>query len=153
MYYSEAVDEALCFGWIDSAPRKRDERSYYLYFSPRKPRSKWSGVNKAKVENLLKAGKMADAGLRMVQLAKETGTWEALAEVDALTEPEDLAGALNANPESRKNWNAFAPSARRGILEWIHDAKQPATRQKRIAETARLAALNLRANFPESKGR
>jgi uncharacterized protein YdeI (YjbR/CyaY-like superfamily) len=146
VYYNEAVDEALCFGWIDSKPNKRDEESYYQLFSPRNSKSNWSKVNKEKVERLLAAGKMASAGLEMVRVAKETGTWDALNEVDALIIPSDLKAALEATPAALENFEAFPPSTRRGILEWIFNAKRPATRTKRIQETAKLAAQNIRAN-------
>lgn len=146
VYYPEAVDEALCFGWVDSKPNKRDEKSYYQYFSLRNPKSNWSKVNKDKVERLQAANKMAPAGLDMVKLAKESGTWDALNEVEALIIPEDLGKALDTYPHARTYFEAFPPSTRRGILEWILNAKRPETRQKRIEETARLANEDVRAN-------
>lgn len=146
VYYPEAVDEALCFGWVDSTPKKRDEQSYYVLFAKRNPKSLWSAVNKAKVERLLAEGRMAAAGLQMVALAKQTGTWTALDGVSALEVPADLEVAFQPFPQARAYFEAFPPSARRGILEWIFTAKQPETRAKRIAETVRLAAQNERAN-------
>lgn len=146
VYYPEAVDEALCFGWVDSTPKKRDEQSYYVLFARRNPKSLWSAVNKAKVERLLAEGRMAAAGLQMVALAKETGTWTALDGVSALELPEDLVQAFANEPQARVYFEAFPPSARRGILEWIFTAKRPETRAQRIAETVRLAAKNERAN-------
>jgi uncharacterized protein YdeI (YjbR/CyaY-like superfamily) len=148
VYYPEAVDEALCYGWVDSAPRKRDAVSYYLYCTPRKPKSNWSRVNKEKVAQLRTEGKMTEAGERMVTLAKANGRWEILDGVDRLDLPDDLLHLLKANREADQNWQAFSPSSRRGILEWILNAKQPATRQKRIEETVRLAAQNIKANHP-----
>ncbi|MDX1907401.1 MAG: YdeI/OmpD-associated family protein [Bacteroidia bacterium] len=146
VYYDEAVDEALCFGWIDSKPNKRDENSFFQFFSRRDPTSNWSKVNKTKVERLLREGRMAPAGLAMVELAQQTGTWTALDEVEALIIPPDLQAALEAQPNALQHFVAFPPSARRGILEWILNARRPETRQKRITETARLAAQNIRAN-------
>jgi uncharacterized protein YdeI (YjbR/CyaY-like superfamily) len=146
VYYPEAVDEALCFGWIDSKPNRRDEQSFYQYFSVRNPKSNWSRVNKEKIERLLASGLMAPAGLEMIELAKKTGTWTALDEVENLVIPVDLAEAFARYPGSRKNFEAFPPSTRRGILEWIFNAKRPATRAKRIEETASLAEQNIRAN-------
>jgi len=146
VYYPQAVDEALCFGWVDSTPKKRDAHSYYVLFARRNPKSLWSAVNKAKVERLLAEGRMAAAGLQMVELAKITGTWTALDGVSALEVPADLAAAFEPLPEARAFFDAFPPSARRGILEWIFTAKQPDTRARRIAETVRLAAQNQRAN-------
>ncbi|MBB3056846.1 YdeI/OmpD-associated family protein [Mucilaginibacter gotjawali] len=82
VYYNEAVEEALCFGWIDSKPNKRNEKSYYQFFAKRNPKSNWSKINKQKVEHLLALGLMASAGLEMIELAKTTGTWNALDQVD-----------------------------------------------------------------------
>ncbi len=149
---SEAIDEALCFGWIDSKPNKRDSESYYLFFSPRNPKSRWSAVNKEKVKRLLAEGKIAAPGLRMIELAKSTGTWDALNAVDALEIPDDLGLALDEYPPAKSNFEAFPPSVKRGILEWILSAKTKTTRQKRILETAQLAQFNLRANqYPPQK--
>ena len=146
MYYPEAVEEALCFGWVDSKANKRDENSFYQYFAKRDPKSKWSGVNKRKVDNLIKEGKMAPAGLAMIELAKQTGTWEALDEIEQLKIPEDLEKQFSKNEAGRKNFEKFPPSAKRGILEWISNAKTTETRNKRIEETVTLAAQNIRAN-------
>lgn len=146
VYYPEAVDEALCFGWIDSKPNKRDDKSYYQFFSKRNPKSNWSRVNKEKIARLLKADKMAPAGLAMVETAKATGTWDALNDVENLVVPDDLQKALESVPQALDYFTAFPPSTRRGILEWILNAKRPETRQKRIDETAKLAGENIRAN-------
>ncbi len=146
--WSEAVDEALCYGWIDSVANTRDADSYYQYFSPRKPKSKWSAINKAKVEQLLLNNKMTPAGMAMVNLAKQTGTWDALNEVEAGTIPDDLKKAFQKNKKALHYWDAFPKSAKRAILEWISHAKKEETRAKRIAETIRLAAQNIRANQP-----
>ena len=146
VYYDEAVDEALCFGWIDSKPNKRDETSYFQFFSQRNPKSNWSKVNKQKVARLLKEGRLAAPGLEMVRLAKETGTWTALDDVENLVVPNDLQQALNQNAAALRYFNAFPPSARRGILEWLFNAKRPTTRQQRIEEIVAKAAENVRAN-------
>ena len=89
---------------------------------------------------------MHPAGQAMVDLAKRTGTWTALDAVEALVEPDELRAALDANLDARWHWDAFPPSTRRAILEWIGSAKRPETHQKRIVETAEKAALNVRAN-------
>jgi uncharacterized protein YdeI (YjbR/CyaY-like superfamily) len=146
VYYDEAVDEALCFGWVDSKPNKRDAESYYQYFSQRNPKSNWSRVNKEKVARLQAAGKMSPAGLEMVSQAKASGTWNALDEVENLIIPPDLQEAFEHHPPAAECFEAFPRSAKRGILEWIFNAKRAATRQKRIEETAQLAAKNIRAN-------
>lgn len=146
VYYPEAVDEALCFGWIDSKPNKRDDKSYYLFFSKRNPKSNWSGVNKNKVEKLIKEAKMFPAGLKMVEHAKKTGTWTKLEKVEALVLPEDLEKLLKSNKAALDHWNKFPPSTKRGILDWINNARKDETRLKRISETVELASVNIRAN-------
>lgn len=143
---SEAVEEALCFGWIDSVSNKLDEQRYKIQLSPRKPKSNWSKINKARARNMIKAGRMHAAGQAMIDLAKKTGTWNALNEVDKLVVPPDLAKAFARQQKARTFFDAFPPSVRRGILEWIQNAKTPATRSKRIAETVALAARDIRAN-------
>jgi len=119
VYYDEAVEEALCFGWIDSRPNKRDDESFYLFFAERKPKSNWSKINKQRVEKLITEGKMAPAGLVMVQLAKKTGTWTALEKIDRMELPTDLEKLFNKNKMALNNFNSFPPSAKKGILEWI----------------------------------
>lgn len=146
VYYDEAVEEALCFGWIDSKPNKRDGESYFQFFSRRNPKSKWSRVNKERVEKLLAEGKMMPAGLATIERAKQNGTWTALDEVETLTLPGDLREKLESNPTAKANFEAFPRSVKRGILEWILNAKQAATRNKRIEETVSLAGKNERAN-------
>lgn len=147
-----AVEEALCFGWIDSLPRKLDATRWKLLMSPRKPKSPWSAVNKRRVADLIAAQKMTGAGLAKIEAAKADGSWEIYDVAESLQEPEALVAAFAAAPEARKSWDGFAPSARKGILRWIACAKTEPTRQKRISETVRLAARGLRANFPESRG-
>lgn len=151
VYYDEAVDEALCFGWIDSKANSRDEHSYYQYFARRKPKSGWSRVNKEKIERLLSEGRMAPAGLKMIDLAKENGSWTALDDVENLIVPDDLQRAFDANPTAFGHWEKFPRSTKRAILEWITAAKRPDTRQKRIDETVSLAENNVRANQYQPK--
>ncbi len=148
-----AIEEALCWGWIDSLPRKLDERRWMLLFSSRKPGSPWSRVNKARVEAMLAAGRMRPPGLARLAAARADGSWDVYEVAETLVEPPDLQAALDGWPGARAAWDGFAPSARKGILWWVASAKTPATRAKRVAEVARLAAIGLRANFPESKGR
>ncbi|MDW8311445.1 MAG: YdeI/OmpD-associated family protein [Burkholderiales bacterium] len=144
--YEEAVEEALCFGWIDSKPRSLDAERSMLWFAPRKPGSGWSRANKARIERLLAAGLMHPAGLATVERARADGSWSRLDQVEALELPVDLVTALAAHPAARAHWDAFPRSAKRAILEWIASAKKPETRARRIEETARLAARNERAN-------
>lgn len=144
--YAEAVEEGLCFGWVDSKPGKLDAERSVLWFAPRKPGSRWSGPNKERVARLTAAGLMAPAGLAKVEAAKQNGTWSALDAVEALEVPPDLARALAERPPAAVNFGAFPRSVKRGILEWIVAAKRAETRAKRVEETARLAAENQRAN-------
>jgi uncharacterized protein YdeI (YjbR/CyaY-like superfamily) len=145
--YQEALDEALCFGWIDSKPNKRDEQSFYQFFAKRNPKSNWSKVNKDKVAKLIAEGKMMPAGLEMIEIAQKNGTWTALDEVENLILPDDLQMAFQANVTAFEYWGKFPRSVKRGILEWVLNAKKAETRQKRIEETVSLAAQNIRAQF------
>lgn len=146
VYYDEAVEEALCFGWIDSKPNKRDAESYYLFFAKRKSKSNWSKANRDRADRMIKAGLMTPAGQAMIDLAKKTGTWTALEDVQQNKIPADLQRLFNSNKKAYKNFQAFPPSSIRGILEWILNAKRPETREKRIRETVTLAEKNIRAN-------
>ena len=142
----EAVEEALCFGWIDSKANKRDSESKYQYFAKRKPKSAWSKINRDRVTKLKKAGKMTPAGQAMIDLAKKSGTWTALEDIDSITIPSDLQTALMRNKTAMKNFEAFPPSSKKIILLWISTAKKHETRQQRIEQTVTLAAQNIRAN-------
>jgi uncharacterized protein YdeI (YjbR/CyaY-like superfamily) len=144
--YEEAVEEALCFGWVDSKGNKLDDERSMLWMAPRKRSSKWSKLNKQRVEKLARAGLMAPAGLAKVEAAKQDGTWSALDAVEALEIPTDLEDALDENPVAKGFFEGFPRSVKRGILEWILNAKRPETRAKRIAETVDLAERNIRAN-------
>ena len=145
--YAEAVEEALCFGWIDSHPRKLDaERSQQLY-TPRRPKSGWSKVNKERLMRLEAAGQLMPAGLAAIARAKQNGSWESLDAAEAGLVPDDLVAALATDATAARHFAAFAPSARKAILTWVLSAKQPETRARRVAETVRLAALGKRANF------
>lgn len=144
--YEAVVEEALCFGWVDSLPRKLDADRSMLLLSPRKPGSAWSAANKARAERLIAQGLMTPAGLAKIEAAKADGSWTFLDDVESLAVPEDLAAAFAAHPPSADRFEAFPRSVKRGILEWIKQARRPDTRAKRIDETARLAAENRRAN-------
>ena len=145
--YDEAVEEALCFGWIDSVANKLDEHRYKQFFSPRNTRSPWSGLNKRRISRLLANESMTEAGLAKIEAAKQDGSWEIYDAVEAMAIPEDLKNALEANPTAQRYFDAFAPSYKKGILWWIISAKRPETRQKRITKTVEMAAQNLKANF------
>lgn len=144
--YDEAVEEALCFGWIDSKPNKLDDERTLLWFAPRKPGTGWSRPNKDRIDRMIAQGLMTPAGAAKIEAAKTDGSWSALDAVEALELPPDLLEALQRNPPAATYWEAFPRSAKRGILEWIANAKTQQTRARRIEETAQLAARNQRAN-------
>jgi uncharacterized protein YdeI (YjbR/CyaY-like superfamily) len=144
--YDEAVEEALCFGWIDSKPNKRDSESSYLFFTRRNPKSNWSKTNRERAERMIEQGLMTSSGMESITLAKKTGTWTALEEVQKSVIPPDLKEAFATRPMAEKNFNEFPQSSKRIILEWIMNAKKSETRQKRIEETVHLAEKNIRAN-------
>jgi len=152
--YDDAVEEALCFGWIDSVERSIDAERLMQLFTPRKPRSPWSQSNKVRVEKLLVSGLMRPAGLQKIEQARLDGSWDAYAVAESLEEPTDLKAAFaTARPAAKSNWDAFSPSSRRSILWWVHSAKRPETRAARIAAVVSEAAQNRRANFPEDRRR
>lgn len=142
----QAVEEALCFGWIDSKANKLDELSSIQFFSQRKPKSNWSKINKQRVDKLIKEGLMQPAGLTAIEEAKRNGSWDALNEVEELIMPEDFVKALNKNKRAKNYFMEFPKSSKKIILQWIYSAKQVETRKKRIAESVRLAGENVRAN-------
>lgn len=144
--YDDVVEEALCFGWIDSKPNKLDEDRSLLWIAPRKPGTGWSRLNKSRVESLIANQQMTPAGLAKVEAAKADGSWMALDAVENLEIPDDLRNALAHSIGATGYFDAFPRSVKRSILEWIGNAKTAETRAKRIAETAKLAAINERAN-------
>ena len=144
--YPEAVEEALCFGWIDSKPNKRDDNSYYQFFAKRNPLSKWSKMNKESVTRLIASGLMTATGIEVIEMAKKNGAWSALDSIENLEIPLDLQEALTKNDDAAKYFDAFPKSVKKGILEWIQNAMRQETREKRINETALLASKNIRAN-------
>ena len=143
--WEEIVQEALCFGWVDSVAGTVSETQSKIYVSRRKPGSTWSRINKAHVEALRAAGLMTPAGQEAVDRAKANGAWDALNRSDNLEIPPDLQALLDAEPTAAANFAAFPPSTKRNILQWIYSAKRDETRQRRVSETVRLAAENVRA--------
>jgi uncharacterized protein YdeI (YjbR/CyaY-like superfamily) len=146
--YEDAAQEALCFGWIDGKANTHDDDHYKLWLTQRKPKSVWSAVNKQRVAALTARGLIEPAGQAVIDLAKANGSWDALNASDSLDVPDDLADALGANPPAQEHFDAFPPSTRKQILSWIGSAKRAETRAKRVAQTAELAARNIRANQP-----
>lgn len=137
--WSEAVDEALCFGWIDSTKRPIDDEKYKQYFGKRKAKSNWSKINKEKVAKLLEAGQMQEAGIRSIKIAKENGSWNILDEIESLLIPNDLKQSLSQNPKSQEYFENLSKSKKKQVLYWIVSAKRPETRQKRIEEVINAA--------------
>jgi uncharacterized protein YdeI (YjbR/CyaY-like superfamily) len=146
--YDEAVEEALCWGWIDGLTNRWDERSYAVRFSPRKPGSVWSESNVARVERMIAEGRMTPAGQALVDEAKRRGTWMAAASGRLEVTPPDLEEALAADPATAARWRAWAPTHRRQYTYWILDAKRPETRSRRVAEVARRVAAGLKPGEP-----
>lgn len=144
--YDEAVEEALCFGWIDSLPRKLDEQRSMLKFTPRKPRSVWSELNKMRIEKLIAEKRMMPPGLEKIEQAKKDGSWHTLSASDEQakknTLPADLQKALQKNKKALENFLAFSLSYRKQFLSWIDSAKKSETRNARIQQTVLMAAAN-----------
>ena len=140
--YSEAVKEALCFGWIDSKVKSLDGNRYQQIFTPRKPKSVWSKLNKQYIEELIEQGLMTTVGLEKIEAAKQDGSWYSLDAIEALIIPLDLKQALEANEAANLNFEAFSNSLKKNILFWIDSAKRPETRLKRIEQTIIKAAHN-----------
>ena len=138
--WDEIVDEAICFGWIDSVQRTLDPERTMQLITPRKTGSPWSALNKRRIERLEMEGRMAPAGSAKIEAAKRDGSWTDADAVEALTVPQDLAIALAADPLSEANFSAFSPSVRKQLLWWIHSAKRAETRKKRIETVVTSAA-------------
>jgi uncharacterized protein YdeI (YjbR/CyaY-like superfamily) len=143
--YDALVEEALCFGWVDSREQPVDAERVMRLLTPRKAGSAWARSNKQRIARLERAGVLADAGRRVVDAAKADGSWARYDSAEALELPPDLDAALAATPPAARNFDEFTDAAKRAILRWLIDAKRPETRAKRIDETARLAARNERA--------
>lgn len=144
--YNDGVEEALCFGWVDSRPRALDANRTMLWYAPRKAGSAWAKTNKERVARLIANGLMQEAGLAKINAAKADGSWGTLDSVDRLEIPVELEAAFGRYVGSSEHFANFPPGIKRGILEWIATARTVATREKRADETARLAAQNQRAN-------
>ena len=140
--YADAVEEALCYGWIDSIVRAVDETRYQQLFTPRKPKSTWSRVNKERIDRLVTLELMAEAGLAAIERAKANGSWSSLDAVEAMVMPDDLAAALARKPKAAENFASFSPSARKAYLHWVSQAVRAETRAARIAEVVRRATAN-----------
>lgn len=143
--YEAGVEEALCFGWIDSTHYKRDADSSYLYYAKRKPKSVWSKLNRDRVAKLKKAGLLMPAGQKMIDIAKKNGQWHYLKQIEQLVMPDDLTRAFTKNKTAKKHFDAFSTSAKKMILHWVVSAKRPETRANRIQQTVEKASKNIKA--------
>lgn len=142
--YSDAVDEALCFGWIDSKAKPIDDNSFMQFFCKRKAKSVWSRINKGKVERLIAEGLMTDAGFESIAIAKENGSWSILDAAESLEIPVDLELEFEKIPDSKEYFLSLSRSDKRNILQWLVLAKRIETRQKRILEIVELAGQRLK---------
>jgi len=142
--WSDAVDEALCFGWIDSIAKPIDEEKFMRFFSRRKAKSVWSKINKEKVERLINEGLMTKAGINSIEIARENGSWTILDDAESLTVPADLEKELEKKPHAKSYFLSLSKSDKKNILQWLVLAKRIETRQKRIVEIVELADQNLK---------
>jgi uncharacterized protein YdeI (YjbR/CyaY-like superfamily) len=149
--YHEAVEQALCFGWIDGLHRGRGADSSQLRFAPRTARSRWSQLNRQRAAKMIELGLMTEYGQAAIEQAKTAGTWQLLPDEPRRAMPDDLKEQLDGNDAARTNFESFPPSSKRLILEWVAIAKRPDTRRRRIDQTVNLAALNIRANHPATR--
>jgi uncharacterized protein YdeI (YjbR/CyaY-like superfamily) len=132
--YPDLVEEAICFGWIDSTVNTLDDERALQLMTPRKAKSGWTRLNKQRVAALQAQGRMSDAGRRAVEVAKANGWWTIYDPVEDMIEPDDLAEALDASSPARTAWDAFPPSARKQMLWWVVSAGKPETRARRITK-------------------
>jgi uncharacterized protein YdeI (YjbR/CyaY-like superfamily) len=141
--YNDAVEEALCFGWVDSLMHPVDERFYKQLFTPRKAKSAWSQSNKERVERLRVGGLMTAAGEAAIARARETGTWDTLAASEALEIPPELRKALATNPVAKKEWHTYTPARQKQFLFWLQGAKREDTRAARIAAIVQAVSMRI----------
>lgn len=143
--YEQAVEEALCFGWIDGLRKRVDDETYTIRFSPRHRNSVWSPTNKRRVARMIEEGRMTEAGLVKVREAKASGRWAEAARKRGVTPvPSELGEALERENDARQNFETLAPSYRRQFVEWVAAAKREETRRRRVAESIRLLAAGER---------
>ncbi len=140
--YNDAVEEALCFGWIDGILKRLDEEKYVVRFSHRKKKSVWSESNRKRVAKMLAEGKMTTRGLALVAAGKESGEWDKALSREIPTVPPELEAALEGNPKARENFSTFTKSQKTQYLWWIDSAKREETRERRIREVVKRAEEN-----------
>ena len=145
MRWEEAVQVAICYGWIDSTVKRLDEERRRQMFTPRKHKSVWSKLNKTYIEKLIAADLMHESGLKKIEIAKQNGSWSTLDAVENLEMPTDLASAFAKNNKALDNYNSFSPSYRKSYLYWLNQAKREETRKARIAEIVSLCIQNIKS--------
>ncbi|MFD2727040.1 YdeI/OmpD-associated family protein [Hyunsoonleella rubra] len=145
MRWEEAVKVALCFGWIDSTVKSLGNGRRRQYFCPRNPKSTWSALNKKYIEEPEQLGLIHESGYQMIELAKTTGTWSAMDDVENGIIPEDLQKAFDKNERAFENYQNFSKGYRKSYLSWLRSAKRETTRQKRISEIIRLCHENIKS--------
>ena len=145
MRWEEAVKVAICFGWIDSTVKSLGNGKRRQYFCPRNPKSTWSALNKKYVEELIVKGLIHASGFNLIDIAKETGTWSAMDDVENGIIPYDLKIAFNLNSIAFENYQNFAKGYRKNYLSWLHSAKREETRNKRIAQIIELCANKIKS--------
>lgn len=145
MRWEEAVQVAICYGWIDSTVKRLDDERRRQLFVPRKAKSVWSKLNKTYVEKLISDNLMHESGLKKIEIAKQNGSWEILDKVENLEIPDDLEAAFLLNAIAFTNYNNFSPSYRKNYLYWLNQAKRTETRMARITEIIRLCEQNIKS--------
>ena len=145
MRWEEAVQVAICYGWIDSTVKRLDDERRRQMFTPRKDKSVWSKLNKTYIEKLIAEDLMHESGLRKIEIAKQNGSWESLDHVENHIMPDDLKLAFEQNKTALDNYNKFSPSYRKSYLYWLNQAKREATRSARIAEIISLCEQNIKS--------
>lgn len=146
---SDAVEEALCFGWINGKVRKLNEEIYIQRFTPRKDKSIWSDINKKRIAELTKNGLMTESGLEKVRIGKKNGSWNSTdLKVDIKHLPDDIAAAFKKNKKAEENFNYFTTNQQRDYLWWIKNAKRAETRKKRITQLIERCEQNIKPGIP-----
>ena len=142
MRWEEAVRVALCYGWIDSTVKSLGNGKRRQYFCKRNPKSTWSALNKRYIDEMEPLGLIHESGWEVIELAKKSGTWTAMDDVENLVIPPILKKAFDQHPKAFENYQNFAPGYRKGYLSYLYNAKREATQQKRIAEIIGLCEQN-----------
>ncbi|MDT0559143.1 YdeI/OmpD-associated family protein [Ichthyenterobacterium sp. W332] len=145
MRWSDAVKVALCFGWIDATVKSLGGGKRIQYFTHRNPKSTWSALNKKYIVELEATGMIQEPGWKLINLAKETGTWTEMDDVENGVIPDELQKAFDVNPRAFENYQNFSKGYRKSYLSWLHSAKREATKQKRIKEIIRLCNANIKS--------